>query len=236
MNRITDITRQDILDIIRQGFVVEFDEPVQDWETGEWITESSVFMPYYGRLDEVRFWDRVYNLESLPSYDSRYENALGDISCHYRFGDYDDEFWFFYDERFQLGDGDGDVAILKFICEMLHPAVRVEKSQWKQYLEKFNELLRADGYELYPAQHISGRDVFGVREYKGTKEPLLPKNLFTERYKDFITVGEGEPKDNISSDIYYKIKKQLCRVMIEFQEPIQVRPNRYDLLTQNTND
>ena len=178
MNKITDITRQDILDIIKQGFAIEFDEPIKDWETGEWITEARIFMPYYGRLDEVRFWDRVYNLKSLPSYDSRYEDALGEISCHYGFGDYD-EFWFFYDERFQLRDGDGDESILRFICEMLHPAVRVEKSSWKQYLSRFNELLRVDGYELYPAQHISGRDVFGVREYMSDEEPLLPKNLFT---------------------------------------------------------
>ena len=38
MNKISDITRQDILDIIKDGFVEEYDEPVYDGETGEYIT------------------------------------------------------------------------------------------------------------------------------------------------------------------------------------------------------
>ena len=40
MNKISDITRHDILDIIKDGFVEEFDEPVYDDETGEYITEN----------------------------------------------------------------------------------------------------------------------------------------------------------------------------------------------------
>lgn len=235
MNKISDITRQDILDVIRHGFVIEYEEPIQDWETGEYITEAKVFMPFFGRLDYIKFLNRVYNLASLPSYDSRYSDALGDITCHYHFGDYDDDFWFFDDERFLLRDGDGDESILKFICEMLHPAVRNEKSQWKQYLEKFNELLEPDGYELYPAQHISGRDVFAARENTHSDKMILPEGLFTERYKDLISIGNGGNVDKISFSVDFKTKKQLCRTMLEFQEPIQYRPNRYDSFTQNTN-
>ncbi len=131
MNKISDITRQDILDIIRDGFVQELDEPVYDGEKGEYVTEYSVSMPYCGRFEEIPFFSRIYNLEEMPSYDSRYKNALGDISCHMRWGDYEDDFWFLTDERFQLRHGDGDEPLLRFICEMLHPAVRNEKSPWK---------------------------------------------------------------------------------------------------------
>ena len=147
MNKISDITRQDIQDIIKDGFVEVFDEPVYDGEAGEYVTESKVYMPFYGRLDEIGFFSRLYDLKSLPSHDSRYRDALGDISCHLRWGDYE-EGWFFQDRRFKLLQGDGDEPLLSFICEMLHPAVRIEKSPWKSYLEKFNELLHADGYEL----------------------------------------------------------------------------------------
>ena len=129
----------------------------------------------------------------------------------------------------------GDESILKFICEMLHPAVRNEKYQWKQYLEKFNELLEPDGYELYPAQHISGRDVFAARENTHSDKMILPEGLFTERYKDLISTGNGGSVDKISFSVDFKTKKQLCRTMLEFQEPIQYRPNRYDSFTQNTN-
>lgn len=50
MNKISDITRQDILDVIRHGFVIEYEEPIQDWETGEYITEAKVFMPFLADL------------------------------------------------------------------------------------------------------------------------------------------------------------------------------------------
>ena len=86
MNNITDITRQDIQDIIKDGFVEAYDEPVYDGETGEYVTERKVYMPFCGRLDEIAFFSRLYDLKSLPSHDSRYRDALGDISCHLRWG------------------------------------------------------------------------------------------------------------------------------------------------------
>lgn len=233
MNKISDITRQDILDIIKDGVVEELDEPVYDGETGEYVTENKIYMPFYGRLDEIGFFSRLYNLEALPSFDSRYRDALGDISCHLRWGDYED-CWFFQDRRFNLMQDDGDEPILKFICEMLHPAVRNEKSPWKTYLEKFNELLRVDGYELYAAKHISGRDIYQAREYVRDEKPLLPDGLFSERYKELIQYGTGEPIDNISGMVEYNSKKHLCKIMFEFAEPMRVQRSRYDNWTDNS--
>lgn len=234
MSKISDITRQDILDIIKDGFVVSLDEPTYDSDCGDYITEYTVKTPFYGRLDELSFLSRIYDLDKLPSKDSRYRNALGDISCHLRWGDYEDDCWFFQDDRFGLRQGDGDKPLLQFLCEMLHPAVRIEKSAWKQYLDKFNERLRADGYELYPAQHISGRDVYKAREYVKPEQPLLPDNLFTERYKGLIEYGNGVPVDNISSSVNSKSKQHICKIMTEFREPIRYQPNRYDSWTVNT--
>lgn len=233
MNKISDITRQDIQDIIKDGFVEVFDEPVYDGETGEYVTESKVYMPFYGRLDEIGFFSRLYDLKSLPSHDSRYRDALGDISCHLRWGDYE-EGWFFQDRRFKLLQGDGDEPLLSFICEMLHPAVRIEKSPWKSYLEKFNELLHADGYELYAAQHISGRDIYKARAYTKSETPVLPDNLFSERYKELISYGNGDAIDNISGNVGYNAKKHLCKVMFEFAEPMRIQRSRYDNWTDNT--
>lgn len=233
MNKISDITRQDILDIIKDGFVEEFDEPIYDSETGEYVTESKIYMPFFGRLDEIGFFTRLYDLKILPSYDSRYGDALGDISCHLSWGDYED-CWFFQDRRFKLLQSDGDEPLLKFICEMLHPTVRIEKSPWKLYLEKFNELLRADGYELYAAQHISGRDIYKPREYIVSDSPLLPDSLFSERYKDLIEYGNGESVDNISGKIEFPAKKHFCKVMFEFAEPKRIQKNRYDNWIDNT--
>lgn len=232
MNKISDITRQDILDIIKDGFVEEFDEPVYD-ETGKYVTEKNIYMPFLGRLDEISFFTRLYDLESLPSQDPRYKDALGDISCHLRWGDYED-FWFFQDKRFNLMHGDGDEPLLNFICEMLHPAVREEKSPWKLYLQKFNELLQADGYEIYAAQHLSGRDIYKVRDFVAIEAPLLPDNLFSERYKALIDFGNGASVDNISGKVDFTAKKHLCKVMSEFAEPMKIKRNRYDNWVDNT--
>jgi hypothetical protein len=190
-------------------------------------------MPFYGRFDEIGFFSRLYDLKSLPSHDSRYRDALGDISCHLRWGDYE-EGWFFQDRRFKLLQGDGDEPLLSFICEMLHPAVRIEKSPWKSYLEKFNELLHADGYELYAAQHISGRDIYKARAYTQSETPVLPDNLFSERYKELISFGNGDAIDNISGNVGYNAKKHLCKVMFEFAEPMRIQRSRYDNWTDNT--
>ena len=37
MNRITDVTRQDIIDIIKDGFWVSLGEPEYDYETGQYV-------------------------------------------------------------------------------------------------------------------------------------------------------------------------------------------------------
>ena len=87
---------------------------------------------------------------------------------------------------------------------------------------------------MYPAQHISGRDVYGAREYVEPDRPLLPENLFSERYKDLIDYGHGQSVDNISNHVDYKAKKHICSVMTDFAEPILYRPNRYDNWTETT--
>lgn len=118
----------------------------------------------YGRLTELDFLKRIYDLKALPSYDSRFNNAEGDIWQHtINNNDYENG-WIFEDERFGLLNGEDDV-LLKFLCTVFHPAVRVENGNWKRFLDETNKLLRADGYELYPESKISGRDVFGWRKY-----------------------------------------------------------------------
>jgi len=72
--------------------------------------------------------------------------------------------WVFQDSRFKLSHGNDDEPLLNFLCEMFHPAVRDEKSNWKGFLERINELLKYDGYEIYGKEHISGRTVYGWKE------------------------------------------------------------------------
>lgn len=225
MKRISEITRRDIIEVIINGFTY-FDEDEWPWNP----EEKRAVMPYYGRLDEVAFLKRLYRLDELPSHDSRYKNASGDISCHVKFGDYDNG-WIFCDERFCLSNADEDEPLLRLMCEMLHPVVRDERGPWKKYLDKFNELLNCDGYELYPSQTVSGRSIYAFREK--IDYHFSYTSLFTERYKEYI-VTEGVFKDRISSSVDYNVKKRLSNVMLDFAEPQQKHPNRYDNWTENT--
>lgn len=56
--QITETTRRDIIDSI-------FLEKIN----------------LYGRLEEIDFLSRIWDLDSMPSLDSRFKNATGDICC-----------------------------------------------------------------------------------------------------------------------------------------------------------
>lgn len=237
MRKITEVTRRDLFDIIQGGFDKEIDTLIYDSTYDRQIPSSDTahfFMQYSGRFSEIDFLDRLYHLEEMPSTDRRYKNAKSDIYCHtVSFNDWP-EYWFLDDDRFELKDGFDDEPLLKFLCEMLHPAVREENSPWREYLDRFNELLRQDGYEIYPSYRISGRDIYKAREYCQEVSPLLPENLFTERYHELLSFGEGEPIDSISGKVDYDSKKHFCRVLFEFAEPMRIPRSRYDSLLDNT--
>lgn len=116
-----------------------------------------------GRLEEPDFLARIYDLDKLPSTDSRYKTAAGDIWQHRVNNpqDWPDD-WVFTDSRFGLQHGD-DELVLRFLAEMLHPVVRPDEEEVARLLDSFNEALARDGYELYPADWISGHAVYGWR-------------------------------------------------------------------------
>lgn len=237
MRKITEVTRRDLFDIIQAGFDKEIDTLTYAPFYERQIPSSETvhyYMQYSGRFSEIDFLDRLYHLDEMPSTDHRYNNAKGDIYCHtVSFNDWP-EYWFLDDDRFELKDGFDDEPLLKFLCEMLHPSVREEESPWREYLDKFNDLLHQDGYEIYSSYRISGRDVYKAREYRQEITPLLPGSLFSERYKELISYGNGESIDNISGNVGNNAKKHLCKVMFEFAEPMRIQRSRYDSWTENT--
>ena len=69
MDKISDVTRQDIIDIIRNGFEVFLDELQYDSISSDYVTHYTAKIPYYGRLDELGFLERLYDLDNMPSND-----------------------------------------------------------------------------------------------------------------------------------------------------------------------
>lgn len=161
MNRITEITKRDILDLFRNGLEID-----------DLFETKTVKYYYFGRLDEIDFLKRIYDLKKISSNDSRFKDAEGDIWQHTVNNDDYPFCWVFEDERFELTNGT-DEKYLEFICEIFHPAVRYDMGYWKEFLIEINKLLQNDGYEIYPAEKVSNRDVYGWKVYQKEENVLF---------------------------------------------------------------
>lgn len=116
-----------------------------------------------GRLDDVDFLARIYDLQALPSTDSRYKDAAGDIYQH-RVNNFDwEDDWVYDDPRFGIQNGP-DAMFLRFLCETVHPVVRPDKDDAIRLVAQYNDQLRQDGWELVEEERIAGRPRFVARK------------------------------------------------------------------------
>ncbi|WP_342544860.1 hypothetical protein [Lysinibacillus sp. FSL K6-4013] len=195
MNRISEITKRDIYDLFRNGIDID-----------EWFEKKNVKYTYFGRWNEIEFLKRLYNLKNMRSIDSRFPDAESDIWQHTVNNDDYPFCWVFEDERFQLKNGNDEIY-LKFICEIFHPIVRDETGYWKEFLAEVNKMLRNDGYELYPAEKISNRDVYGWRIFRPEENiifiPYSQRNLKAIKEKRiFLSI-----KRHARNQIYQLLEK-----------------------------
>lgn len=139
-NRISNITRRNIFDFIQAE--------------GIW---------WSGRMTETDFLSRLFDLERMESFDSRFKNAAGDIWQHRvnNSNDWEDN-WIFGDSRFNLLHCD-DSTFLNFLCEMIHPLVRVDSSEVNKLLQIFNDNLNNDNFEIVEKSKISDKPLFTGR-------------------------------------------------------------------------
>lgn len=194
MNRITEVTKRDILDLFRNGLEIDV-----------FFETKTVYYHYFGRLNELDFLKRIYDLEKLPSNDPRFENAEQDIWQHVVNNDDYPYCWIFEDERFNLQNGEDEIY-LKFLCQVFHPAVRNEKGYWKEFLTEVNKFLQNDGYELYPAEKMSNREVYGWKVYQREESTL------------FIPYSQRHAKDIKDKKIILSINRKARNQIYQFLE------------------
>ena len=174
-NKITKITRYAILEVLDTYMATDF----------------------YGRLNEVEFWERIFNLEKLPSTDSRYPDMKGDLWQHrVNNNDWDDN-W--YIDKFDLLETE-DAKFLKFLAEFFHPEVRDINRNTKRALATINKNLALDGVELYVKSKVSGRDILGARNI--TPATQIDETPLAIIENDFISL-------QINKNVYDHIKQYL---------------------------
>jgi hypothetical protein len=131
-----------------------------------------------GRLDDVEFLQRLYDLKTLPSTDGRYKDAAGDIWQH-RVNNPEDwsDDWVYGDRRFNLLEGSAD-QFLRFLCEMVHPVVRPDKDESIRLVSQFNDQLRKEGWTLVLEEKIAGRPRYVARKTQlGERSVSRAKNV-----------------------------------------------------------
>jgi AbiJ N-terminal domain 3/Abortive infection C-terminus len=112
-----------------------------------------------GRLEEVEFLQRLFDLQSLPSHDARFTDAAGDIWQHRVNNEDWDNDWIYGDPRFNLLKGPTD-TFLRFLCEMIHPVVRPDRDEAIKLAQHFNDQLRLANWRLVEQEQIAGRPRF----------------------------------------------------------------------------
>ena len=204
MNNITEITRRDIIDLFKRGYT-----------DSDFLGNTyNVFYIYHGRLTEIEFLKKIYPLEAMPSSDSRFDNAERDIWQHTINNDDWGYGWVFDDNRFELNAGSNTI-ILDFLSAVFNPENRVEDSNWKSYLEKVNNLIYSDGYELYESDKVSNRAIYSWRGL--TKEERVSGRYipFSLRHKNSI-----DKKTIKLPTISKKIRSQLCELIERYNDTL----------------
>lgn len=145
-NQITEITRSEIVDylLLRK-------------------------CPFHGNLDLMTFLKRVWNLSQMPSTDSRFENAEGDIWQHV-VNNADWSYSDLLDNHLNLLSCE-DETFIRFVEMCVHPILRLDADVQAETVSTLSGLLAPDGLALVQETHISGRPVYKVRAVDGTTEP-----------------------------------------------------------------
>ncbi|TXD51281.1 hypothetical protein ES044_13355 [Polaribacter sp. IC066] len=122
----------------------------------------------------------MFDLENMVSKDDRFPEATRDIWQH-RVNNVDwEEDWIFNDYTFNLLNCD-DLNFLDFICEMIHPFARADKSEVHKLLQIFTDNLTYDNFEIVEKTRISNKPIFVGRIKINGKESSAKKGRAIKR-------------------------------------------------------
>jgi hypothetical protein len=140
-----------------------------------------------GRLDEVAFLSRMFDLTALPTTDYRkhqFPDMAADVWQHrINNSDWSDD-WFWTDSRLDIAHA-SDETFLRFLAEMVHPLVRSDEGERQRLIELFNRHLAPEGWEVGAVSAIGAHTVYGARRLK-----LIPAQVLADARAVGQTLGD----------------------------------------------
>lgn len=171
MNRITNITKRDILNTL-----------LHSYNDMNWIARDMIRFNMFGLCKPLYFIDSLYDLKELPSYSKKYKNCREELFAIGNNLTYEDYVKLLLDDERFVVFSKSDEELLRFLCYIFHPEVRNEQKDnlveplWTSVLNSVNQLLQPDGYCLYVDGTISGRLVYSWVDTRSQNLDILKKS------------------------------------------------------------
>jgi hypothetical protein len=196
-------------------------------------------LDWFGRLDDVEFLKRLYNLEDLSSTDSRFKTASGDIWQH-RINNTDWEAdWVFTDERFELLNGP-DSILLKFLCQTIHPVVRQNTTEVTSLLDGYNSLLSKAGWQIVAQTTIGDKPIYSAARSYSSMLKMQVDNLHQTVSSEYVTNLLNRMHASIETDPELAIGsakelvESVCRTVLNDQGVVFSRDDNVQTLVKKT--
>lgn len=189
---------------------------------------------FYGIESEISFLERIVDLNNLPSYDSRFDNMIGDIWQHTENNDDWDLDWIFTDDRLNLKHN--DQLFKEFLEQVFHPMVRDNNSDWRGYLDKINTILMHDHLQLIATKLNSGRPQYTLMEVINSQLIANYSEVIKEKFNsDYIDSQVSLMLENIDANPNIAIGKAkellescaktiLEELEVEYDEKLELIP------------
>ena len=122
---------------------------------------------FNGKLDLISFLKRVWPLESMPSQDSRFKDAAGDIWQHMVNNNDWDESELLY-QRLGINEVP-DEQFVRFLETCMSPIVARDPERIESLATLFNKYLQNDGFIAKPTERVSGRTIYKIMTLSGAE-------------------------------------------------------------------
>lgn len=177
-----------------------------------------------GRLNEVEFFSRLFDLKTLPTRDhriSQFPDMAAGVWQH-RVNNLDwEDGWWWTDDRLALLHV-SDETFLRFLSEMVHPIVRPDPVEREAYLELFNRHLAPEGWEIGIVSEIGAHPIYGGRRLDRMPAPAgndakeLAQTLGDYAARQVTRMEAALPGDpELAIGTAKELVETICRTILE---------------------